>query len=280
MDNLPSIESTIKKYKLAPNKTLGQNFLFDSNITDHIAHSCYDIEGSTVLEIGPGPGGLTRSILAAGAKKVIAVEFDTRCVQALEELKLASNNKLSIINKDALTLPIAELKEKEKIHIISNLPYNIGTKLIMNWLNEIEHIASITVMLQKEVVERFIAQPKTSNFGRVSIIGQSICNIESLFDVDPENFIPPPKVTSSIMRLIPLKETIYKCPKKSLERLCAAAFSQRRKMVRKNLKTLFVDKVDQVLNETGIDLKARAEEISVTQFCRLAEIYHSINSAA
>lgn len=263
---LPSLRSTIKDFGLEPNKKMGQNFLLDTHITDQIINAVGDLTDKVVLEIGAGPGCLTRSILASNAKKIIAVETDVRCIAALEQLQLVSNGRLHIINGDALKIKENELGA-DKLTIISNLPYNIGTALMLKWLETPELYDSITVMLQKEVVDRICASTRTSDYGRLSVICQWLCHCESLFDIEPENFYPPPKVISSVVKLVPRATPLFTCDRNKLEKITQQAFGMRRKMLRSALKPLFAE-ADII--KAGIDPTMRAEELTIEEFCRLA----------
>lgn len=268
LKNLPSIRELIKIHKLAPEKKLGQNFLMDQSITDHIVNYSCDLTGKTVLEIGPGPGLLTRSLLYSKAKKIFAIERDDRCIKALKHLEEISEGRLELIAEDALRFDENSLT-KEKLIIIANLPYNIGTALLLKWLENINKFEHIIIMLQKEVVLRLIADEKDSHYGRLSILVQLLCDTEALFDIDPSNFYPAPKVISTVVRLTPLTKQRYDCNIATLAKITAAAFGQRRKMLRSSLKSIFPNP-DEILESIGIDSKKRAEHVSVKEFTLIA----------
>lgn len=264
---LPSIKQHAKSHDLVPDKKLGQNFLFDQNLCDKIVRSAGFIEGKTVVEIGPGPGGLSRSILSAGIHKLIAIEKDHRCLRLLEEIK-DYYKCLEIIEEDALKVKLSSLN-LDKVTIIANLPYNIGTELLMNWLDEIEYVDSITIMLQKEVVDRICSKPSTKSYGRLSIACQLICDIEKQFDVLPSAFFPPPKVTSSIVKLIPKEKQLTKDKLKAVNKIASLAFNQRRKMLKSSLKSLGPE-LDKILEKCSINPQARAENLTPEDYLRLA----------
>lgn len=267
---LPSTSDLIKKYQLDAQKSLGQNFILDKNFTDKIAKSAGDLSNSIVLEVGPGPGSLTRSILDAGAKKLIAIEKDSRCLAALAELKNFYGERFEILEDDAME--IDELKiigGTEKFKIIANLPYNIGTPLLFKWLKISPRISSMTLMLQKEVVERIVAKPGQNHYGRLAVMVNFLCETRMVFTVNKSVFTPPPKVTSAIVEIIPRAKPLGDVEFKKLERLVAAAFNQRRKMLRSSLKAVFKN-AEEVLNEVGIKPELRAENLTIEEFCRLA----------
>lgn len=270
MKNLPSIKEIIKFYGLAPDKKLGQNFLTDQSITDNIVRFTGSLDGKVVLEVGPGPGLLTRSLLYSKAKKIFAVEKDERCIKALKHLEELSDSRLEVLNQDALLLNENSLTD-DKITIIANLPYNIGTALILKWLENAGKFEQIMVMLQKEVVERLVATTADEHYGRLSILTQLLCDAEQVFDIDPENFFPAPKVISTVVRITPLAKQRYECDVKVLSRVTAAAFGQRRKMLRSSLKSIFVDPVGS-LESIGIDSAKRAEQLSIEDFCKIARL--------
>jgi 16S rRNA (adenine1518-N6/adenine1519-N6)-dimethyltransferase len=270
MIDLPSLKTVINKFDLAPKKSLGQNFLLDQNITDKIVRMAALKAGDEVLEIGPGPGGLTRSILASNPSKLIVIEQDSRCIKALEELQ-QHYPQLTIINTDALAIQETELVSKNT-KIIANLPYNIGTVLLCKWLDNIEYYASLTLMFQKEVAERIVAQPRTKDYGRLSVIAQLLCNIDLHFDLKPEVFFPPPKVTSTVTSLYPkaiLPETNLV---KAVQHICKLLFNQRRKMLRSTLKQVYPD-IDALISGSDINLTQRPEELSIEEFVIIAQNY-------
>lgn len=273
LDQLPPLRDVIAAHDLRAEKSLGQNFLLDQNITDKIARAAAqasDISASTVFEIGPGPGGLTRSLLRAGAPKVVAIEFDPRAVAALQDLNTASNGRLEIIQGDALDINLLDLAPAPRM-IVANLPYNIATPLIVNWLRQIydsrEAYSSMTLMVQKEVGQRMVAPPGDKTYGRLSVLCQWLCNVRRMFDLPPSAFTPPPKVTSSVIQFTP-KVLEPDQPKfEDVESITAAAFGQRRKMIRSSMKA-YMDRVESL----GLDSTLRAENISVEDFIRLAKI--------
>lgn len=268
--HLPPLRAVLAAHGLQPDKKLGQNFLFDLNITAKIARAAYPIEGRHVLEIGPGPGGLTRAILAEKPASLNVIEKDERCIGAIEDIQAYCRDKLFIHHEDALKFNERTLSpDGRKLKIIANLPYNIGTELIFKWLDDLPLIEDITVMLQKEVAERITAKPRTPAYGKLSIMCQWKCETEMMFHLPPEVFYPPPKVTSSVIRLVPRAEVLYPAPEPELRRVLAAGFNQRRKMLRASLKGLVKDSVV-FLEEQGIAPTARPEELTIAEFCKLA----------
>ncbi len=275
IDNLPTLREVIARHDLAAKKSLGQNFLLDLNLTMKIARSAGDLSQSTIIEVGPGPGGLTRALLASNAKKVIAIERDERFSGALNEVSLAYPGRLEVIYDDALNIeyaPLAGSGEPEtQTKIVANLPYNIATPLLFKWLNNDEWPAwyqSMTLMFQKEVAQRICASPGNKAYGRLAIIAGWKCHREIAFDVPPTAFVPSPKVMSSIVNLIP-KTKILPCSQEKLERVTKAAFGQRRKMLRASLKSLGGQ---ELLDSAGIEGTLRAEAIAVEDFVELANL--------
>ena len=266
--DLPPLRTVIEQYDLGAKKSLGQHFLLDLNITRKIARAGNVSAGDTVLEIGPGPGGLTRALLETGAK-VIAVERDTRCVAALGDLSSAYPNKLQIIEQDALALSYSNLQTDGQVKIIANLPYNISTELLMGWLKHGIDLWSIMVlMFQKEVGDRILAAPGSKTYGRLSVFSQATSIPSRAFDLPARAFTPPPKIDSSVVRFIPPKTPIDNIA--ALERVTQAAFSQRRKMLRSSLKPVFGETLPETLMAAGIRETQRAEEVSVEQYIVLA----------
>ncbi len=269
VDKLPPLRDVIAAHALAPKKSLGQNFLFDLNLTGKIARAAGAQSGGTFYEVGPGPGGLTRALLAEGAGKVIAVERDARCLPALEDVAAAWPGKLEVISADAMTLDEASILPPGA-RVAANLPYNVGTALLIKWLTVQSWPpvwASLTLMFQKEVAQRITAQPGTEHYGRLSVLAQWRCTAKILFDVNPNAFVPPPSVTSSIVRLEPRSEPLAPCELSDLEKITAAAFGQRRKMLRQSLKPLGGEALAQ---KAGIDPTARPEDLTIAQFAALA----------
>ncbi len=270
-----STSQLIKEFGLDAKKSLGQNFILDKNVTDKIAKSAGDLSEFEVLEIGPGPGGLTRSILDAGAKKLTVIEKDERCLKALAVLKEFYSDRLEIINGDALEIDERKLfAHAGKIKIIANLPYNIGTVLLIKWLKVSDKIASMTLMLQKEVVERIVAKPSTEHYGRLAVMVNHLCESKMLFSVSRTVFVPPPKVTSAIVQVVPFENTPLNVEFEKLEKLVAAAFGQRRKMIKVALKNFSFANLTvlEALKTVEIKEELRAENLTVAQFCELSKI--------
>jgi len=270
-DGLPPLREVIRRHGLVARRSLGQNFLFDLNLTDRIARAAGPLDGVIVLEIGPGPGGLTRALLAQGARRVIAVERDQRAIAALEEIAEVYPDRLRIVAADALAFhPRSEIGDG-RARIVANLPYNIATVLLISWLS-IEPwppwYDTATLMFQREVAERIVALPGTKSFGRLSVLAQWRCETRILFDINAAAFVPQPKVTSSLVQLVPRPDPLA-CDRTMLEAVTQAAFGQRRKMLRQSLRPLGVD-VAALLAAADLTPTARAEEISVEGFVTLA----------
>lgn len=265
---LLSTSDLIKKYGLLAKKSLGQNFILDKNFTDKIARSAGDLTDFEVLEIGPGPGSLTRSILDCGAKKLTVIEMDERCIVALNELKEFYNDRLEIIQGDALKIDELKLLP-HKFKIIANLPYNIGTVLIFKWLKNVDKIASMHLMLQKEVVERIVSKAGDNHYGRLAVMVNFLCETKMVFTVSKSVFTPPPKVTSAIVEIIPRAKPLADVEFSKLERVVAAAFNQRRKMLKSSLKSIFTNP-EEILREAGINPEERPENLQIEDFCQLA----------
>jgi 16S rRNA (adenine1518-N6/adenine1519-N6)-dimethyltransferase len=240
----------------------------DLNLTGRIARAAGPLDHATVVEIGPGPGGLTRGLLAAGARRVVAIECDTRCLAALGELAAAYRERLEVIAGDALSLDPAALSDPPR-KIVASLPYNIATPLLLGWLGRIRDYESLTVMFQREVAERLTAAPRHKSYGRLSVLIQWVAEAQILFDIPPRAFVPPPKVTSSVVRIVPRLEPLAPATRSALERVTAAAFGQRRKMLRTSLRTLGIAP-NTLLDHAGVAPTARAEELTVAEFCALA----------
>jgi 16S rRNA (adenine1518-N6/adenine1519-N6)-dimethyltransferase len=278
-DNLPPLRDVIAAHGLNAKKSLGQNFLLDLNLTGRIARAAGAAEGGVFYEVGPGPGGLTRALLAEGADKIIAVERDERCLSALADIAAAYPGKLEVISADAMTMDEAALLP-QGARIAANLPYNVGTALLIKWLtlpgakrpsNEWPPFwASATLMFQKEVAQRITAAPGTEHYGRLSVLAQWRCTAKILFDVNRGAFVPPPSVTSAIVRLEPRTEPLAPCALSDLEKITAAAFGQRRKMLRQSLKPLGGEVI---ITKAGIDPTARPEELTIPQFAALARAF-------
>ena len=272
-DKLPPLREVIARHGLAARKALGQNFLFDLNLTRRIARAAAPLEGFTIVEIGPGPGGLTRALLLEGAQRIVAVERDSRAIAALEEIAAAYPGRLEIVEGDALAADW-RARVSGPAKIVANLPYNIATPLLTGWLTDgpwPPWFASLTLMFQKEVAERIAAAPGGKDYGRLSVLCQHLCETRKLFDVNRSAFTPPPKVTSSIVQLVPRAHPVPACEISTLERVTAAAFGQRRKMMRSSLKTL-TDNTEDLLARAGIDPELRADQVPVAGFARLAAL--------
>jgi 16S rRNA (adenine1518-N6/adenine1519-N6)-dimethyltransferase len=265
VENMPPLRDSLEAHGLLAKKSFGQHFLLDLNITRKIARLAGPLEGQTVIEVGPGPGGLTRALLEAGAK-VIAVEMDPRFLPLLEELREASGDALTVIQGDALKVDEAALAP-DGAHVISNLPYNVGTALLIKWLTGPWRPLSMTLMFQKEVADRIAAQVGDDAYGRLAVIAQTIASAKVVMDLPPRAFTPPPKVSSAVVRLDPLKAPPPADLVARLERVSAAAFGQRRKMLRSSLKAL--GGAD-MCERAGIEPDARAETVDIAGFLRLA----------
>jgi 16S rRNA (adenine1518-N6/adenine1519-N6)-dimethyltransferase len=271
-DPLPPLREVIARHGLAARKSLGQNFLFDLNLTRRIARAAGPLEGFTVIEVGPGPGGLTRALLAEGAERLAVIERDDRAIAALEDIAAAYPGRLEIIAGDAMETDHAALAAGRPAKIVANLPYNIATPLLVGWLTGPawpSFYASLTLMFQKEVAERIVARPGGKDYGRLSVLSQYRCEARKLFDVNRSAFTPPPKVTSSIVQLVPKADPQPACRLELLERVTAAAFGQRRKMLRASLRSVLPEP-ETVLGELGIDPELRAEQLPVEAFARIA----------
>ncbi|MGH6672542.1 MAG: 16S rRNA (adenine(1518)-N(6)/adenine(1519)-N(6))-dimethyltransferase RsmA [Xanthobacteraceae bacterium] len=271
-DGLPLLREVIRRHGLAAKKALGQNFLFDLNLTARIARAAGPLTGITVFEVGPGPGGLTRALLALGAARVIAVERDRRAIAALQEIATYYPGRLDIVTADALAFdPRPHLPAGGGVRIVANLPYNVATPLLISWLCMEPWppwYECAVLMFQREVAERIVAQPHSKKYGRLSVLVQWRCEARIMFDVNASAFVPPPNVTSSLVRLVP-RPAPLPCDRALLESATQAAFGQRRKMLRQSLRALKVD-VAALLAATNLDSTARAEDLSVADFVSLA----------
>jgi 16S rRNA (adenine1518-N6/adenine1519-N6)-dimethyltransferase len=271
LDGLPPLREVIAKHGLDALKSLGQNFLLDLNVTQKVARAAGRIDDATIVEIGPGPGGLTRALLALGARRVVAIERDRRAIPALAEIGAHYPGRLEIIEGDALLIDPAQFKRPdEPLKIVANLPYNIGTQLLVNWLTGPwpPFWQSLTLMFQKEVGERIVAGPDDDHYGRLGVLAGWLTHAEMMFDLSPQCFTPPPKVTSTVVHLEPRAKPLP-CSLDKLEKVTAAAFGQRRKMLRQSLKPIGGEKL---LHEAGIDPSRRAETLSIEEFCRIANL--------
>jgi 16S rRNA (adenine1518-N6/adenine1519-N6)-dimethyltransferase len=271
IDDLPPLREVIRKYDLAPRKSLGQNFLFDLNLTARIARAAGPLDDATVIEVGPGPGGLTRALLATGAARVIAVERDDRAIPALEEIARHYPGRLEIVHGDAIDFNPATMLDGKRAKIVANLPYNIATLLLTGWLTIDPWppwFDMMVLMFQREVAERIVAEENDDAYGRLGVLANWRTETKILFDIAPGAFVPPPKVTSSVVGLVP-RATPLSCPRRALEQVAAAAFNQRRKMLRQSLKPLGVDPA--LLTEAaGIDPTRRAETVPISGFVAMA----------
>jgi len=273
MEKLPPLKDVISKHKLSAKKSLGQNFLLDLNLTSKIARYAGNLEQSDVLEIGPGPGGLTRSLLNEGARKVVAIEKDTRCIAALQEVQTRFTGKLKIVEGNALSTEVRQYLT-HPVQIIANLPYNIGTELLVRWLNSTTWPSfwqSMTLMFQKEVANRIVASPGSKAYGRLSVMTQWRCNTKIAFNIPATAFTPPPKVESSIVHFEALKEPRFPAEVNKLEFVVSKAFNQRRKMLRGALKGHFKN-VEEGLLSIGVVPTKRAENVTIQEFCLMAQI--------
>ncbi len=273
---LPPLRQVIARHRLGARRSLGQHFLLDVNATARIARAAGPLAGVQVIEIGPGPGGLTRALLAAGAARVVAIERDRRCLAALDELAAAYPGRLEVVAGDALAIDAAGLCPAPR-QIVANLPYNVATALLLRWLDQLTAYRSLTLMFQREVAERLAATPRTPAYGRLSVITQWLCRVRPLMQLPPRAFTPPPRVDSTLVGLTPRPAPLHPAPKPVLERVTAAAFGQRRKMLRSSLKSLGVDTAA-LIAAAGIDPSARAETLSIAQFCALARALEAAGS--
>ncbi len=278
IDALPPLREVIASHGLSAKKSLGQNFLLDLNLTAKIARQAGDLRECDVLEVGPGPGGLTRGLLAEGARKVLAVEKDSRAMAALAEIAAAYPGRLEVLNADALEIdPTAYLTPP--IRVVANLPYNIGTELLVRWLTPPDwppFWQSLTLMFQREVAQRIVAQPGSKAYGRLAILAQWRTEARIVMDLPPEAFTPPPKVRSAVVHLKALPEPRFPARAATLQRLTATAFQQRRKMLRASLKGLH-PQIERLLEGVGIKPTSRAEEIGLAQFCALARALDEVS---
>ncbi len=273
VDALPPLREVIARHGLMAKKALGQNFLLDLNLTSRIARASGPLEGATVVEVGPGPGGLTRALLAGGAGRVIAIERDARCLPALAEVAAAYPGRLEVIEADALKVDMAALTGGAPARIVANLPYNVGTSLLTGWLTGEAWppwYQSLTLMFQKEVAQRIVAAPGSDPYGRLGVLCGWRTEARIMFDVAPSAFVPPPKITSSVVHLVP-RAAPLPCSVKMLERVTLAAFGQRRKMIRQSLKGLVSDPIP-LIEAAGLDPTERAENLTIEDFCRLARL--------
>lgn len=272
IDNLPPLREVLAHHDLIPKKSLGQNFILDLNLTSRIAHSAGNLTDYHVIEVGPGPGGLSRAILAAGARHLTVIERDHRCIEALQDIKAYYPDRLTIKEEDALNVDYNSLIAKgERVKLIANLPYNVATPLLIGWLKNEPWppwFESMTLMFQREVAERIVAKPGEKQYGRLGVLAGWRTYANIMFDIPPQAFTPPPKVTSSVVHFSPVVSPMATSAE-ALEQITAAAFQQRRKMVRVSLKNKFSDPIA-VLQTAGIEPTARAETLSIENFVALA----------
>ncbi|ABQ35902.1 MULTISPECIES: 16S rRNA (adenine(1518)-N(6)/adenine(1519)-N(6))-dimethyltransferase RsmA [Bradyrhizobium] len=271
IDDLPPLREVIREHQLSARKALGQNFLLDLNLTARIARAAGPLEDATVVEIGPGPGGLTRALLALGARHVIAVEHDERAIPALQAIAERYPGRLEIVCTDARTFDVRPYLGSTKAKIVANLPYNIATHLLIGWLSAEPWppwYDMMVLMFQREVAERIVARENEEAYGRLGVLANWRCETKILFDISPSAFVPPPKVTSSVVRLVP-RTAPEPCDRRALEQVAAAAFGQRRKMLRQSLKSLPTDPA-RLAAAAGVDPTRRAETIPVSGFVAMA----------
>lgn len=275
MSELPSLKETVEKYQLLAKKSLGQNFILDMNITDKIIRETLNFQGikdfsaSKVFEVGPGPGGLTRAILKANPALLTVIEMDSRCIEIMREIKEVVGEQLQIVEGDALKFDFIS-GENLPSHIISNLPYNISVPLLISWLKNMSKFKSLTLMFQKEVAERICADINSKNYGRISVLAQLTCHINKLFDLNPNCFVPAPKIWSSVLLFRPKKEIIAPNVLEKIEKITELAFSQRRKMIRQSLKNL--PNLEKICSELNIETTLRAENLTPEQYLAIAQI--------
>lgn len=270
IDDLPPLRDVIRRHGLEPKKSLSQNFLLDLNLTSRIARAGGRLDGVTVVEVGPGPGGLTRALLAEGAARVIAIEKDTRAIGALEEISARYPGRLKIVEGDALSVDMGRLADGERTRVVANLPYNVATPLLTGWVASDRWPPwwdQLVLMFQREVAERIVAKPGDDAYGRLGVLCGWRCEAQIAFDVSPQAFTPPPKVVSSVVRLVPRPEPLP-CEVRHLEAVTQAAFGQRRKMLRQSLKSL--GDAAALMAAAGVEPTRRAEEIPIEGFTALA----------
>ena len=273
---LPPLRGVIAAHGLSARKGLGQHFLFDGNLTAKIAAAAGRLADGTTIEVGPGPGGLTRALLAHGARRLVAIERDPRCIAALADVVAASDGRMQLIHGDALGQPIAETGPAPR-RIVANLPYNVATPLLIAWLAEPDAIARMVLMFQREVAERLMAQPGEPAYGRLSIAVQWRWTATRVFDLPPSAFVPPPKIWSTVVALAPRPAPLGEADPQVLQQVTAAAFGQRRKMLRSSLRTITADS-EALLAAAGLDPTARAETIPVEGFCALARAFARLSA--
>ncbi|NTU76740.1 MAG: 16S rRNA (adenine(1518)-N(6)/adenine(1519)-N(6))-dimethyltransferase RsmA [Alphaproteobacteria bacterium] len=267
--DLPPLREVVAQHDLLARKSLGQHFLLDLNLTQKIVASAGDLTGCTVFEIGPGPGGLTRPLVASPAQKIIAIEKDPRFIEALDDLVAAANGRLEIVGADALTCNLTMLAPAPRV-IVANLPYNVGTPLLLGWLKQMEAFRSLTLMFQAEVVDRLVAAPSSKAYGRLSIITQFCCDAKRMMTIPARAFTPPPKINSAVVHLTPRADRPRDVSFEAMERVTTAAFGQRRKMLRSSLRELGGE---DLLARANITPNRRAEELTIQEFEMLARVF-------
>jgi 16S rRNA (adenine1518-N6/adenine1519-N6)-dimethyltransferase len=276
--SLPPLREVIARHGLRARRSLGQHYLLDLNLTARIARAAGDLSEGTTIEVGPGPGGLTRALLAAGARQVIAIEKDRRCRPALDDLARHFPGRLTVIEGDAQRLDVTDLGEAPR-HLVANLPYNVSTVLLLAWLGRIAEdpgcLTNLTLMFQKEVAQRLAGQPGSKEFGRLTVMTQWLSDVRLLFDVPAQAFTPAPKVTSTVVALTPRTAPLHPAVMSELEQVTAAAFGQRRKMLRQSLKSLGVP-VPALITAAGVTETARAETLTLAEFCALARAFSEL----
>ena len=273
-DGLPPLREVIRKAGLTAKKSLGQNFLLDLNLTRRIARAAGPLEGVTVVEVGPGPGGLTRALLMEGARKVIAIERDERCLGALEEIAAAYPGRLDVVSGDAREIDYARLPLTQPARLVANLPYSVGTPLLIGWLKTEPWppwFDRLVLMFQREVADRVVAAPGSKDYGRLAVLAQWRTKPRILFSLPPDAFTPKPKVASAVVEFVAVQRPEPDCDLRQLERVTAAAFGQRRKMLRSSLRQLTPD-AESLLEGLALDPKARAEDLQIADFCHIANV--------
>jgi 16S rRNA (adenine1518-N6/adenine1519-N6)-dimethyltransferase len=275
---MPPLREVIAEHDLRARKSLGQNFLLDLNLTGRIARTAGDLAGCSVIEIGPGPGGLTRALLTTAAREIVAIERDSRCLGALADLEARAAGRLRIIEGDALKTDVEEICARPRA-IVANLPYNVSTVLLIGWLDLIarspDALDSMTLMFQREVAERLVAAPNSRAYGRLGVLSQWLCHVELAFDVPARAFTPPPKVTSTVVHFRPREKPLADADPATLQRVTATAFGQRRKMLRGSLAGLGVDP-HVLLAKAGVTPTLRADAIAITDYCALARAFSAM----
>jgi 16S rRNA (adenine1518-N6/adenine1519-N6)-dimethyltransferase len=268
LEFLPPVRDVADRFGLRARRSLGQNFLFDDNLLDRIARAAGDLSATEVVEVGPGPGGLTRALLRAGSPHVVAVEKDARCIAALQDLIIAARGRLDVVEADALEVELAGLTATAPV-IAGNLPFNAATEILMRLLDRAERVRGMVLMFQREVGDRIAAAPGSKDYGRLSVMVQWRCAVERCFEVPARAFVPPPKVHAVVLRLTPRAEPLFPADATALRQVLAAAFGQRRKTLRNAMSTL-AENPAALLEEAGIDPGLRAERLTIEQFCALA----------